>query len=283
MVKKAKETIIEVEPIKMETMRVCIVGTTPMIMHRFSKKAREELLFPKGRANSAEKAEKLKHDPVSEFRESIYMNRDTKRPSAVHIPDGTFQKALASAALDLPGASKAQILRLVSVQRQIDMFGVPTLGMDMVRSSGMDRTPDVRTRAYFAEWACRLEIDYVSSLLKQNQIVNLLAAAGMIVGVGDWRPQKGGSFGKFSIVSENHSEFQRIVKTGGRVAQLEAINNPVTYDAEAEELLTWFHAEAEKREKNVPSATVSDKDVVASVQVAAKAAGKGKRNGRAAH
>lgn len=254
-VKKTTEATIDIAPIKMGRITCHLLGVTPMIMHRFSFKSQGQLLFPKGRINAAEKAEHLKHDPLMEFRESIYRNRDSREPTAVHIPAMSFQKALAAAALDLPGASRAQILRLVSiVSTQVNLFGVPQLGMAMTRSSDIGRTPDVRTRAYFPRWCCQIEIEYVSTLLKPNQIVNLLAAAGMIVGIGDWRPQKGGPFGKYTVVDANDPTYLEIVKEGGRAAQLVAIDNPKAFCADTEELLAWFNQEAARRERIIPSA-----------------------------
>ena len=256
MAKAPKENSLDIQALKRDSVILNIVGTTPMLMHRFSKKAQRELLFPSGRKNSAEKAESLKHDPLNEYREAVYLNRDTSRPSAIHIPSNAFSTAMASAALDIPGATKAQIMRLVSVDTmQIDIFGVPKMAMHMVRSSDMNRTPDVRTRPCFPEWACRIEIGFVATMLKPSQIVNLVAAAGMIVGIGDWRPQKGGMFGKFRIANGDDKEFQNIMKTGGTKAQRAAIQNPEFFDADTEELYMWFTQEAKRRERNVPSAS----------------------------
>lgn len=258
MAKKAETTAIEIQEISMGRLRCNIVGTTPLLMHRFSAKARRELLMPKGPVNRAEKAANLKHDPVSEFRETIYLNRDDSTPSRVHLPAETFSKALANAALDIPGASKSQMLRLTSVvSTQINVFGVPKLHMAMVRSSDMARTPDVRTRAIFPEWACTIEVSFVSSLIKEKQVINLLAAAGIIVGIGDGRPQKGMSYGKFRVADDRDEDFIRIVKTQGRASQIKAIADASAYDAETEELLTWFQTEVKAREKIVPSDDVS--------------------------
>jgi hypothetical protein len=255
MAKSKKETAaIEIQEISMGRLRCNIVGTTPMIMHRFSKKAQGELLLPKGPINRAEKAAHLKHDPINEFRETIYLNRDNSTPTRVHLPSNAFSKALANAALDIPGASKSQMLRLTSVvSTQINLFGIPKLHMGMVRSSDMARTPDVRTRAIFPEWACSIEIEFVSSLIKEKQVINLLAAAGIIVGIGDWRPQKGGAFGKFRVADDRDAEFLKIVKNGARPAQIKAIAEADPYDAEAEELLAWFKSEVKKRDRVVPS------------------------------
>jgi hypothetical protein len=259
--KKVKEKI-DIVPLTMGNVLIHVVGQD-LIMNRFSKKAREQLLFPKGRMNTAEKAENLKHDPIAEYRESVYLNRDSNESTAVHLPPNMIVKAIASAALRVPGATKAEIEQLVTVKsRQINLYGIPRLRMDMTRSSDMARTPDVRTRAHFSEFACCYELEFVSSLIKSSQVINLAAAAGLIVGYGDWRPQKGGLSGKFKVVGPDDDDYQRIVKTGGRAAQLEALENPVALDADAEEMLAWFHAEALRREKAVPSRTTKDGIVV---------------------
>lgn len=254
------DQLIEIKKIEPDVVRCHILGASPMIMHRFAFKAWQELLLPSPKKNAAAKATDLKHDPLNEFRECVYRNRSDSEPTAVHYPAGAFSKALAAAALDLPGASKAQILRLVGVvSTQINVYGVPTLGMDMVRSSDMARTPDVRTRAYFSEWCCVIDISYIRSLIGRDQIINLLDAAGLIVGIGDYRPQKGGAFGRFAVVSPDNADLLRITKQQGRKAQEAALNNPAFFNEDSAELFTWFNEEVVRREKVVPSAKQSGK------------------------
>lgn len=229
----------------------------PLIMHRFAAKAWHELLLPSKRMNAAEKAENLKHDPLMEFRQCMYVNRDANQPTLLHFPAGAFSKAIASAALDLPGASKSQILRLVSVTSlQVNIYGTPMLGMSMVRSSDMARTPDVRTRAFLNEWCCEITVEHVTSHVKKQQVANLLYAAGHIIGLGDWRPQRGGAFGRFTFVDREDAAsveaYDRIRKQG-RKAQQAAFESPDFFDDESAELMGWFIEETRKREHVVPS------------------------------
>lgn len=263
MVKKADtgEKVVSVIKVQPEYMTVRILGTSPIIVHRMAQKARMELLFPQEKKNRTERAQTLKHDPVAEFRASMYMTLREKDPVArLHLPTPTFSRALADVAVDLPGATRAQISRLTSVvggrpkpdgvmDLNISLFGVPYLKMDVVRTGGMTRTPDIRTRACLPEWACEITVRYVRSLVKEQTIMNLLSAAGQICGIGDWRPQKGGSFGNFDIVEAGtKKKWERIVETQGRAAQDAAISNPIAYDDDTRDLLEWFGKEVTARE-----------------------------------
>src|SRR5580765_1634842 len=175
----------------------CILGTSPLILNRMSEKAKRELLMPKGRKNAIEKATTLKHEPVAEYRASAYRLHDEDAPTLLAILSTAFKRAIGTAALDMPGAKKAQIGRLTYIEGEyVGIFGVPKLFMSIVRSADMNKTPDVRTRAIVPQWACRVGITYVEPLIRPQAVANLLAAAGLTVGVGDWRSEKGaGSYG----------------------------------------------------------------------------------------
>ena len=234
MAKKAaakNDALIEVQEIEMVEIGFRILGTSPLIMNRFNQKAWHELLLPSRTRNRADMEQTLKHDPVAEFRGGLYKNRDLKTPTAIHIPNGAFHKCIAAAALDIPGAKKAQIERLTRIVNvNIDLFGLPQLFMAMVRNSDMNHTPDVRTRPLFPEWACKVTVRYVRKILSERTISNLFGAAGQIVGIGDWRGQKGGPYGSFRLVQDDNKDFHRIIKMQGRVQQEKALATPVCFD-----------------------------------------------------
>jgi hypothetical protein len=231
-------------------LNVCILGTSPLIYNAMSEKAKHELLFPGPRKNAAERASNLKHEPFSEYRNSTYQNRNPKAETLLNFPAACFKKAMASAALDIPGAAKAQIGRLVwAVGDRVDVYGVPQIFCAITRSADMNKTPDVRTRAIVPEWACRITLRFMQPILKGQTVANLLAAAGVTQGVGDWRQQKGsGSYGQFVLCSADDPRFLAVIKDGGRAAQDAALKEPSFYDEETERLLQWFVAERVKRE-----------------------------------
>lgn len=225
----------------------CLVGTSPLVLNRMSEKAKHELLMPKGRKNATERALSLKHIPIDEYRASAYTLKEG--PTLLALMSTAFKGALRSAALDMPGAKKAQIGRLTYIEGDmVGIYGVPKLFMAIVRSADMNKTPDVRTRAIVPAWACQLRVTFVQPLIRAQAVANLLAAAGITIGVGDGRPEKGAmSYGQFKIVDRDDPEFLAILKTGGRKAQLAGLDKPVCYDSETEELLTWFDDERAKR------------------------------------
>jgi hypothetical protein len=246
---ETKKVVAEIQPIQAAQATVYILGTTPLLMNRMTKKTWEYLLLPPRKKNRAALESVLKHDPVAEFRDAVYMNREEKRPALFHMPNRAFHKAIADVAIDIPGATKAQIGRLTSiVNDQIDIYGVPFLHMDTVKQAGISHAPDVRTRAIFKQWACQVTARYIRSLVTETEVMNLLAAAGMIIGIGDDRPQRMGQRGQWEIVAADDPRWLAIVNKQGRSAQAAAINKPVAFDADTEELLAWYETEIKHRE-----------------------------------
>lgn len=226
-----------------------IVGETPLLMNSMSVKAQRELLLPRGRKTAAEKQGSLKHDPLQEFRDSIYRARKGSE-TVLALLNTQFKAALCTAALDVPGAKKAQIGRLTSIEggEKLALYGVPQIMCSVVRSADINKTPDIRTRCIVPRWACKVEVTYTTPVLNATVISSLFATAGYTMGVGDWRPQKGsGTFGRWKIVEANDKEYLDIIKTGGAVAQQEALDDPESYDDETDELLSWYDVEVRRR------------------------------------
>ena len=235
-----------------------LLGTSPLIMNRFQEKEKRRILLPPRAQNRAARATSLKHNPREEFRNSIYRCRDENAPTLVHLPDNALKKAMAQVAIDTPGATKAEIGRLVTITSPtVHLYGIPLLHMAMVRQADIKKTPDIRTRAYFPQWACKVEIRYIRDLVTMDDILRLLTNAGVITGVGDGRQEKGSfSFGLWELVAHNDPRWLEIVKTGGRAAQKAAMENPKFADDDSAELLGWYDTEIVNRRDTPPEAAV---------------------------
>jgi hypothetical protein len=247
--KKQQTADVEILQLTTRTIEVNVVGITPFICNAMSNKVRQQLLLPPKKKNRAEKEGSLKHEPLEEYRSSPYYTKRDDAETRIICTAGAMKQAMASAALDIPGARKAEIGRLSWIkERDIPLYGVPQIFCAVTRNSDMARTPDVRTRAILPEWAMRLSVQFVHPNLNETAVANLLAAAGLVCGVGDWRQQKGkGNHGQFRLASPDDPELLRIMETGGREAQEAALESPTPFDTETEELLEWFEAERRRR------------------------------------
>jgi len=248
--KKAVSEFIDVLEVQKGQVQFCILGSTPLIYEAMSFKGKCQLLAPGRTKTTAERQQVMKHQPVHEFRESVYRLVDPKAPTYLSASCAWFKKAMIGSAIDVPGATKSAMGRLCWVLGEsVPLYGLPLLKMDMVRSSDMNRTPDIRTRACVKEWACVITIEFARPQVTEKTVTNLLAWAGMIRGVGGWRPEKGsGQFGQFRLVGPTDPDFQRLFKTCGRKEQEAAMAAPVCYDDESQRLYDYFHDEVTKRE-----------------------------------
>lgn len=247
--KQADSGDIQIIEVHTGTITVAIVGTTPLILNRLSEKAKHELLLPSARKTAADKASSLKHNPLEEFRASPVCLRDEDAPTLLAVPATALKGAMRTAALDLPGAKKSQIGRLTYIAGEfVGIYGVPQIFSTVVRSADMNRTPDVRTRCIVPHWAAVASITFVKPIMREQAIANLIAAAGITVGIGDFRPEKGaGNYGQFTVVGADDERLTRLMKTGGRAAQIAAMEDPAAYDEQTEELLAWFDVEVRRR------------------------------------
>lgn len=283
---KTSSPEIDVITLRKGSMTVWLVGDAPFYCNRMAEKAKRELLMPRGRMTTAMKATRLKHAPLAEYRASPYLARGTEAPTRIQMVASAPKKAIAKAALDMPtGVAKAQIERLVSVpQEYMPIWGVPRLAMDVVRMANASKTPDIRTRARIDRWATCFTVQYVEPLLNESKVATLLAASGILCGIGDWRQEKGGgSNGLFHTVSDDDPELLEIIRTGGREAQDEALRDPVCANAESEELLQWYLAELDRRGVSPESEQVEDIEVDESPEELIAALPNGEDHAEAAH
>lgn len=263
------ETVeIKVLEISQGRINIAVIGSMPLYFNCVSAKAKRELLMPRGRLTAADKATKLKHDPIAEFRDSVYKTMGDAQPTRLCLPAPAFKGAMMTAALDIPGTKRTEIGRLTwIVGTHVPIWGIPKLKMDIVRNADIARTPDVRTRALVDHWATCFTVAFIKPKLTETAIVNLLSAGGLVAGVGDFRQEKGkgnyGQFevsrsvtgdavlnagGKFGVISDvDDPAFESLMANAGRVQQDAALEAAEPYDDETRDLLDWYNVEIIRR------------------------------------
>lgn len=188
---------VTIDKIAVEGLAVPIIGTSPLIMHRFSEKAKRQMLD----AMQGRKTPKENKDPQAEYQAAFYRLKDDR----YGMPVTAFKQATIGAArfygkdvsmtalkqfLFMRGEPGSDGISLTAID------GEPQMREDFVR---VGRGSDLRYRPEFVEWTATLEVLYVKSALTRNSVLSLIDAGGMGVGVGDWRPEKDGDFGTYRI------------------------------------------------------------------------------------
>lgn len=172
-------------------LRIRLVGDTPLISHAWSAKAREMILAKQMKQARGGKQPK---DLERDFVESLYPH-----PAGGYgFPAVAFKSAAVDACSHVEGITKVEARGAFHILEEIvPIEGVPTARSDMVRV-GMG-VADVRCRGEFKQWSTEFSLRYNLAVLSANQIENLFSTAGFAIGVGDWRPQRDGSFGMFHV------------------------------------------------------------------------------------
>ncbi len=184
---------ISIPALQIGNIIVQIRGTSPLIVNRFSEKARRQMLDKQMGKASAGRAKKV---PEDDYRASLYV-----------LPDGKYgfpAIAFKHAAVTACTSTGKQVTKVAARQafhvvgEYVVIEGEPRMREDMVRlSTGV---ADIRFRGEFPEWSTQLQIRYNMRTLSPEQIFNLINLAGFSVGVGEWRTEKDGSYGMFECV-----------------------------------------------------------------------------------
>ena len=232
---KKTNDAISIPVIKQGQIKIRLIGQTPMYFNSMSAKAKRDLLVGAGRKTAAEKKE-IKHNPEQEFTNSMHTQ-----------PKGDTLLCFPAA-----GVNKTSVNRLIFLpQTNINIWGKPYLKIDVVRSADMNRTPDMRTRAYLPNWCAEVEIRFATPNFSARSISSLVQNAGQLIGLGDFRQEKGrGSFGTFSIAGEELGEYQELwdeLMQEGREVQELARDNPECADQETAELMQFLQEERLRR------------------------------------
>lgn len=249
-IKKQEPTMVTALQHANITLR--LIGTTPFYYNSMSVKAKRDLLIGSAPKTTAEKRE-IKHNPEEEFRDSVYKKSHGK--THLYFPPAAIKQAMATAAIETKGVAKTNVQRLIFLpELETEIYGRPYLKIDTVRMANINKTPDMRTRAYLPEWCAEINISFVQPTLSAVDVYTLLQNAGSIVGLGDFRQEKGrGAYGCFTVTGEgmpnweDHKEDWDRITQDGMIAQQHALANPEYADEMTEELMGYLNEERARR------------------------------------
>lgn len=183
---------MELPKLQIGTIKIRIVGDSPLICHRWSEKAKKQILDKQMGVATAGREHK---NPEQDVHDSLY-HLDG---GGYGFPTIGFKNAAVTACTSLgKSITKVQARQAFHVVGElVTIEGEPTPREDMVRVG--QGTADIRFRGEFKQWACTLTVRYNTRVLSAEQICNLFNTAGFAVGVGEWRAEKDGSYGLFHV------------------------------------------------------------------------------------
>lgn len=196
-VEAGEDAIIQIDQIAVERLLVPILGTAPLVVHRFSEKAKKQMLD----AMQGRKSPKEPKNPEAEYKAALYRFKDGERCG---FPVIAFKSATIGGARFYSGVTMTALKQAMFFSGEPGADGQPLAHIigehemreDVVR---VGRGTDLRYRPEFTEWSTELDVVYVKAMLTRNSLLSLIDAGGMGIGVGEWRPEKDGAFGTYRI------------------------------------------------------------------------------------
>jgi len=195
MKKSNENQVVELKKINIQHTVIELVGDTPLIIHAWSEKVKKGMLDKQMKKAKLAQAAK---DPQRDYEEAFYRLENGK-PG---FPAVGFKASAVSASIRFCEGMKGTEVRgsfHIPVEL-VQIEGEPNMREDMVRI-GMG-TADIRYRPEFKVWRAKVPIRYNADAISLEQIVNLFNVAGFGVGIGEWRPEKDGSYGMFHVATD---------------------------------------------------------------------------------
>lgn len=192
----AASTAIELPPINIQTVSFMLIGDSPLIVHAWSEKAKRQMLDKQ--MKKASKAKEAK-DPEADYENCFYRTAT----GAYGFPAIGVKSAMISACrfADLKMTVARGAFHIDA--EMLEVIGEPRPREDMVRV-GMG-TADIRYRPEFVDWRIPVTLKINASAISAEQVANLLNIAGFGVGIGEWRPERNGQYGRFHVASEGEA------------------------------------------------------------------------------
>lgn len=177
-----------------------IIGTAPLVIHRFSTKTKEQIRqkMEQGKSASSKKNRDAKDTDVL-FNEARYVSAEgwdgfhaagirNALISACRLVG--FKMTLAKMSLFVEPDGYDELEPQIPL---IKIIGTPVKQEDMARvETGQ---PYVTVRAAYHQWSAKIRIRWDADQFSMNDVTNLLSRVGLQVGIGEGRPDSKNSAG----------------------------------------------------------------------------------------
>ena len=201
---------VEIPAPNFRIAELTIRGTAPFVMHKFSQKAREQIIATQ-KAGSQARGKKAREP--KDF-DAVFEGAKHLTPEGwIGIPAGAFRNAMISACRTVGyKMTHAKLAAFVladgyDVDDQtplVRIYGEPHKHVTYARND--NGSVDIRVRPMWNEWHVALRVRYDSDMFSSRDIINLMMRVGAQVGIGEGRPDSkdsaGMGWGLFTIDGE---------------------------------------------------------------------------------
>jgi hypothetical protein len=204
------ESIITIKPPAFERISLTLNGTAPYVQARFSAKSTQAMMAKMAAGSTARKGTKREaRDFDDDFRQAMHISTDGW--------NGVPAAALRNACIDvcrMVGFKMTHAKMSIFIEHDgLDVIdGAPLIRLNAPEPERLDMATrnatgvaDIRVRPMWREWSVSPVIRFDTDQFTASDVVNLVARAGMQVGIGEGRPfsksSNGLGFGTFEIAS----------------------------------------------------------------------------------
>lgn len=170
-----------------KTIEVSIEGKSPLLMHAFPMEPIEAI---------------EKKSPQEQAEYAAYRDAETRN---LYIPGIALQRALVNGATYVKGKGRGSLQKQAAACLQVNPQRI-SLG---TKDFEVDARPVVvpatrgriiRFRPRLDTWRVSFELEYDDTLMKATEVRNVVDNTGQRVGLLDFRPEKKGPFGRFTVI-----------------------------------------------------------------------------------
>ncbi|MBA3584411.1 MAG: hypothetical protein H0W36_07775 [Gemmatimonadetes bacterium] len=191
----------------MKLVQVEITGTAPLLMHRFGEEAEVEGAKPTRRVQLHERP------PREQAERAAYRDSD----GALYIPGAAVARLLREAGgSHKQKGSRKSVKYLVPSAVLVSADTLPLLnGVGPLTDYEVDSRPVtipstkgrvMRHRPRLDAWRLEVDLEIDEDILPAEMVHQLLVEGGRGIGLGDFRPERGGPFGRFRVTRWDERE-----------------------------------------------------------------------------
>lgn len=211
-VKKIVERLVILKP-NMKVGQFKIVGTAPLVQHKFSAKARmaikltHEQKDEKGDTATAKKPKKAPRNFKQEYLDAMHVGEDGKQGFPCTAIRAALIRACSTAGYVMTKAKMSLfcLTDTLDAEEGVGLFyfkGKPEQHEGMVRLA--KGVCSIAVRPMYRVWSATLNLKWDDDQFHMQDVVNLLIRAGETVGIGEGRPfskdSSGNGWGTFRVL-----------------------------------------------------------------------------------